>query len=95
MPDPAEKCSRPGGIRPRRGQVGDIKWLADQHGFDAADVAVIGDEINDVAMLEAAGCSVAMGNAIESVKAIAHHVTRGCDESGVAWAIERMLAGEW
>lgn len=72
-----------------------LQWVARRHGIRPEQVAVIGDEINDLAMLAAAGCGIAMGNAIEPVKQIADHVTLHCDEHGVAHAIDRLLAGEW
>ena len=72
-----------------------IDWVAHQHGIDTADVAAIGDEINDLAMLASAGCGIAMGNAIDRVKAVARHVTHACDADGVAHAIDNLLAGVW
>lgn len=72
-----------------------LRWLADQSGIDPAEVAAIGDEINDVAMIQAAGCGIAMGNAIDAVKAAADHVTDDCQSSGVARAIDRLLDGSW
>ncbi|EIT85802.1 Cof-like hydrolase [Fictibacillus macauensis ZFHKF-1] len=52
----------------------------------------IGDNYNDVSMLEMAGTSVAMGNAEAEIKAIASYVTKSNEESGVAHAIERFIA---
>jgi Cof subfamily protein (haloacid dehalogenase superfamily) len=72
-----------------------LRWIADQRRIEAARVAVIGDEINDVAMLEGAGCGIAMGNAIGAVKSVARHTTLDCNQSGVAHAIHRLLSGEW
>ncbi len=72
-----------------------LSWVASQRGVDPGGIAVIGDEINDVTMIESAACGVAMGNAIDAVKDVADYVTKGCDEDGVALALERMLAGQW
>lgn len=72
-----------------------IQWLAEQHGIATEQVAVIGDEINDVPMLEAAGCSIAMGNAVEDAKRAAKYQTKPNTEDGVAYAIEQMLEGKW
>ena len=72
-----------------------LRWLADQRGLDASQVAVIGDEVNDVAMLESAGCGIAMGNAIDAVKAVADRVTLDHHENGVGHAIQKLLSGEW
>jgi hydroxymethylpyrimidine pyrophosphatase-like HAD family hydrolase len=72
-----------------------LKWIADQHGIDGTQVAVIGDEINDVAMLAKAGMGIAMGNAIPEVKAVARYHTLPNEESGVGYAIEKLMSGEW
>lgn len=58
-------------------------------------IAAIGDEINDLAMIEGAGLGIAMANATEAVKRAARIETRSNAEDGVAFAIERILAGEW
>jgi len=72
-----------------------LDWIASQHGISRAEVAVIGDEINDVAMFEQAGLSIAMGNAIPRIKALADRVAPPNTEDGVAVAIGRMLDGAW
>lgn len=72
-----------------------LTWLAAEHGIDTGQIAAIGDHVNDVAMVEAAACGIAMANAIEPVKRAARHLTRSNDEAGVAHAIERLLAGRW
>lgn len=51
----------------------------------------IGDSENDSHMLQAAGISVAMGNAPESLQQRCDYVTETVDQSGVACAIERLL----
>jgi hydroxymethylpyrimidine pyrophosphatase-like HAD family hydrolase len=42
-------------------------------------------------MIEFAGLGVAMGNAIDSVKAVSQFVTRSNREDGVAYAIEKFV----
>lgn len=56
-----------------------------------AAVAVLGDQYNDVPMLERAGLAIAMGNAPDPVQAIAHQVTAGNDADGVAHAIDTII----
>ena len=51
----------------------------------------MGDEGNDLTMVEAAGLGVAMGNATAAVKAAARAVTADCDHDGVAEVIENYL----
>ncbi|XAM01151.1 HAD hydrolase family protein [Phycisphaeraceae bacterium D3-23] len=72
-----------------------IEVVARRLGIAQSEVAVIGDQVNDLPMLRQAGCAVAMGNAIDAVKAIAHRETRCNQTHGVAHAIEQMLAGVW
>ncbi|MEX0777806.1 MAG: HAD hydrolase family protein [Phycisphaeraceae bacterium] len=72
-----------------------LSWLATQMGVTAGEVAVIGDEVNDIAAMQSAGCGIAMGNAIEPVKQVARYVTHDCDHDGVAYAIGQLLEGIW
>lgn len=65
-----------------------VRALAGQLGIRPEEVMAIGDQENDIAMLEYAGIGVAMGNAIESVKAVAQVITVTNEEHGVARAIE-------
>jgi hydroxymethylpyrimidine pyrophosphatase-like HAD family hydrolase len=51
----------------------------------------IGDQENDLTMLQYAGTSVAMGNAIDAVKAVARFETTSNADEGVARAIERFV----
>ncbi|SFP73092.1 Cof-type HAD-IIB family hydrolase [Sphingomonas rubra] len=68
-----------------------ITELASAFDVSLADTAAIGDQANDLAMLEKAGLSIAMGNAPDAVKAKAQHVSRANDEDGVAWAIDNII----
>lgn len=58
------------------------------------EVMAIGDGVCDVAMLQMAGLSVAMGNAIDSVKACADWITVSNEEDGVAVAVEKAILAE-
>ncbi|WP_034918141.1 sugar-phosphatase [Erwinia sp. 9145] len=68
-----------------------VKALADKLGLTRDQVMTLGDQENDIAMLEFAGTGVAMGNAIDSVKAVAQFVTKTNSEDGVAHAIEKFV----
>lgn len=72
-----------------------IRHLAAMHGVPTDRIVAIGDEVNDVVMIEGAGLGVAMGNAVEAVRSAADRHTLHHDEHGVAHAIDRVLAGEW
>ena len=60
-------------------------------GLDREAVMAIGDNFNDVEMLEFAGTPVVMANAVEPLKARGFHQTGGQDEAGVAQAIHRLV----
>ena len=72
-----------------------IQYLAQQHGIPDQQIATIGDEVNDLAMLEHAGLGVAMANAVEPAKAVANQHTHSNADHGVAHAIRQMLEGVW
>ncbi len=65
--------------------------LAAHLGLDMAKTAAVGDGLNDVSMLRAAGTGIAMENSHPEALAAADLVTADCDSDGVALAIERML----
>jgi Cof subfamily protein (haloacid dehalogenase superfamily) len=56
-----------------------------------AEIAVIGDGANDIAMFEQSGLSIAMGNANPDVRRAADFVTDSNLEEGFASAIERFI----
>lgn len=56
-------------------------------------VVGVGDAENDAAFLEVCGCSVAVSNAIEFLKARCRLVTQGARGDGVIELIDRMLTG--
>ena len=53
-------------------------------GIDPAETLAFGDGLNDIPMLRAAGVGVAMGNAVDAVKAAAGRIAPDCDSAGVA-----------
>jgi hydroxymethylpyrimidine pyrophosphatase-like HAD family hydrolase len=68
-----------------------VATLARTAGVDLAEVAVLGDQYNDVPMMRRAGIAIAMGQAPDPVKAEADYVSTSNDEDGVAHAIETIL----
>jgi Cof subfamily protein (haloacid dehalogenase superfamily) len=68
-----------------------VATLARTAGVPLDQVAVLGDQFNDVPMFERAGIAIAMGQAPEAVKVKAGHVTTSNDEDGVAHAIDTIL----
>ncbi len=61
--------------------------LAEHLRLSQAETMAIGDSGNDVAMLRQAGHAVAMGNAPQSVKDLAHSITDTNEQDGVAKAL--------
>jgi Cof subfamily protein (haloacid dehalogenase superfamily) len=55
------------------------------------EIIAIGDSENDLSMIEYAGCGIAMGNAIDSVKKRASYITDSNDNDGVAKAIKKFV----
>ena len=53
-----------------------------------SETIVFGDDINDLDMIRKAGIGVAMGDALEEVKAAADHVTGTCEELGVVMGLK-------
>lgn len=69
-----------------------IRLLADVLGIGVEEIAVIGDMENDVPMFAAAGFSVAMGNASQSVKSRASAVAvADNDHGGWAEAVDALI----
>ena len=60
-----------------------IKQFMRKAGFQMENVFAFGDGLNDIEMLGAAGCGVAMGNAAEEVKKHADYVTEHVDNEGL------------
>ena len=60
-------------------------------GLEKEQVCVFGDYINDLAMFEEAGLTVAVANAHEELKSKASYVTDTNDRAGVARALEALI----
>lgn len=68
-----------------------LEELANDLGIEMQDVMALGDNFNDVSMLEKAGRGVAMGNAADAIKEVCSYSTDSNSNHGVALAIEEML----
>jgi len=68
------------------------RW-AKHRGYRRDEVMALGDNHNDIEMLEFAGHPVIMGNACEELRARGWWITRGNDACGVAAAVELALEG--
>lgn len=69
-----------------------VAHVALERGIPLEDVMTIGDNFNDVSMLQTAGVSFAMGNAEIEVKEYAKYITDTNLEAGVGKAILRAIS---
>ena len=68
-----------------------LAWRAQQMGLIRDEVMAVGDNFNDLEMLEFAGTPVVMGNSVDALKGRGWHVTGHQNDAGVAQAIERFV----
>jgi len=68
-----------------------LKALTSHLGIPLAEVMAIGDGRNDISLLSVVGLAVAMGNAMDEVKAVADYITLDVEHNGVAAAINEFL----
>jgi len=74
------------------GNKGDgVTALAQAYGVSLDEVAVMGDQNNDLAMFKVAAFSVAMGQAPDNVRAAASVTAASNEDDGVADAIDRLI----
>lgn len=66
-----------------------VKKMAQLLNIPISQVMTLGDQENDIPMLQAAGYGIAMGNASEKTKAVAKYITATHDDAGFAQAIEK------
>lgn len=76
-------------IHPSCSKGSGLKEWAERLGIPREQVMAVGDNFNDIEMLEYAGVPVVMGNAVPELRANGWHVTTDCDAAGLAEAIER------
>ena len=71
-----------------------VRVMAKKYNIKQEEVMCIGDNENDLSMLQYAGCAVAMGNGSKEVKEIADYVTSSNNNCGVAQAIEKFILAD-
>ena len=74
------------------------KWygigkLCNRWSIDPGRTVAVGDDVNDLPMIQNAGLGVAVANAKPAVKRVATQVVAANDEAGVADLIEQLLRG--
>ena len=68
--------------------------VAKRYGIAQSEVMAVGDQDNDIEMIEWAGLGIAMGNASPNAKAVADHIAPPISEEGVIWAIKKFILEE-
>src|SRR5687768_5482910 len=68
-----------------------VKLVAARHGIAPEQIIAIGDDVNDLPMIEHAGLGVAMGNARPEVLAVAKRVIGTNADEGLAQFLEELV----
>lgn len=68
-----------------------MRLLGDMLGLEKKQIMGIGDQENDLSLVENAGLGIAMQNAIDQVKDAADYITRSNDNNGVAHALRKFV----
>jgi len=71
-----------------------IEALAKIFDISTDEIMAMGDNDNDIEMLQTAGIGVAMENAKDDVKAAADDIAVHHEEDGVAWALEKYVLSQ-
>lgn len=78
-------------IPAENGKIKGIERILAHCGADWSQVVAIGDSMNDLEMIQAAGLGIAMGNAMPEVQKAAGYVAKHIDDGGLADAIQYAL----
>ena len=71
-----------------------IAKLAEIIGIQTQEIIAVGDHYNDFPLFMACGLKIAMGNAVDDLKAIADYVAPSVEEDGLAWVIEKFILSD-
>lgn len=71
-----------------------VEFLRKMWGLKREEVLTIGDQNNDIDMVEVGGIGVAMGNATEDLKACADYITDTVSNDGFVKAVEKFVTLE-
>ena len=66
-----------------------VEFLQNYWGLEKEEILTIGDQNNDIALLQAGGIKIAMGNATEELKAEADFITESVFDDGFVKAMEK------
>lgn len=68
-----------------------LNFLRDYYEIQTEEILAIGDQNNDIDLLNAGGIKVAMGNATDELKAVATYVTDTVNNNGFVKAVEKFV----
>ncbi len=68
-----------------------IRHLADDWGIPAEEICAVGDDVNDLPMIREAGLGIAMGNAVDEVKAAADRIAPCNNSDGLVEVVRWLL----
>ena len=68
-----------------------VEQVKAQHGFANDEIAFMGDELVDLPVLRRVGLAVAVPNALNEVKQVAHYVTRRRGGDGAVREVIEMI----
>lgn len=68
-----------------------IKFLAQKYGITIDEVMAIGDQNNDIEMVQTAGVGVAMGNGTNEIKKWANYITDTVEDEGFVKAVNKFV----
>lgn len=72
-----------------------MEKLGEYYGIKQEEMIAIGDQTNDLPMIEYAGLGVAMANAVDKVKEAADYITLSNNDAGVAHTINKFILDRW
>ncbi|MFC4618673.1 Cof-type HAD-IIB family hydrolase [Camelliibacillus cellulosilyticus] len=78
---------------PKASKGNALTLMAKHLNIPLKNTVAIGDNLNDLSMFRIAGMSIAMGNALEEVKAHSTYTTKNYHEDGVAYALRHYIMG--
>lgn len=78
-------------FHPTASKLDAISFLAKKLGITLQDILVFGDDTNDIEMIAHCGMGIAMGNALEEVKAIADKIIDTNENDGIALFLEKSV----
>jgi hypothetical protein len=72
-----------------------IMQIANRHGVMPSEIVAVGDDINDLHMVQNAGLGVAMGNANPALKSVADRVIKSNHDDGLAEFLEELAQTDY